>query len=335
MNRQPIQDRFFNVVVASRVGDAMGTPTEGLTPQQIEADFGWITTFEGDGTDDSMMATILAETLSKSDCFATSDEWAAEISRHRPDILARQDKFFASVLHLVDKLHVGYRPADVALGNMPSTSSAMCIWPVGLVNVGQPEAAARQAYELARLIHVNDADHCTDAAAALAAAIASAFLPDASISSCAAQAVKVIRPTSGTVFRAALLDAMRLASASGSYQEFRAEYHARFCRPIACDSLETVPAAFALAGLADGDVRTAVEYGANFGRDTDTIASMAGALCGALTAEAPQTWIASLGQRAVDSITQIAGKLFDAATTRARRERERLDTVAALLRAAP
>ena len=328
---KPIRQRFFNVVVAARIGDAMGTPTEGLAPEQVESDFGWVSEFEGDGTDDSMMATILADTLTRAGSFATSDEWAEEIHRHRPDILAKQDKFFASILHLVEKLHSGYRPANVALGNMPSTSSAMCIWPVALVNAGQPEAAARQAYELARLIHVNDADHCTDAAAALAAAIASAFLPDASIRSCVAEAVKAIRPASGAVFRSALSDAVQLASASDSYQEFRAQYQARFSRPIFCDSLETVPAAFALATLADGNVRTAVEYAANFGRDSDTIASMAGALCGALTAEIPQTWIASLGPEAVDSAARLAGKLLDTAVDRTRRERERLDVAVALL----
>jgi ADP-ribosylglycohydrolase len=331
MNRQRLYQRFFNVVAASRVGDAMGTPTEGLSPEQIDATFGWVTEFEGDGTDDSMMATILADTLTSTDSFATADEWAADIHRHRADILAKQDKFFASVLHLVEKLEFGYRPADVALGNMPSSSSAMCIWPVALVNVGQPDAAARQAYELGRLIHVNDADHCTDAAAALAAAIAAAFLPDASISSCTTEAVKAIRPTSGRSFRDALLDAIQLASDSKSYQDFRTSYQARFARPTVCDSLETVPAAFALATLADGDVRAAVEYSANFGRDTDTIASMAGALCGALSADIPQSWLDALGPEAVDSATELAGRLLNAATERARREQDRIGVALDLL----
>jgi hypothetical protein len=52
---------------------------------------------------------------------------------------------------------------------------------------------------------------------------------------------------------------------------------------VMCDSRETVPAAIALALLASGDPVTAVTYGANFGRDADTIACMAGYICGAFT----------------------------------------------------
>jgi len=331
VTRKGIQQRFFNIVVASRVGDAMGTPTEGLSPEQVESEFGWLADFAGDGTDDSLMARILAETLSNTTSFVTADEWAAAIHQHRPEILAMQDKFFASVLHLVEKLEAGFRPSEVALGNMPSSSSAMCIWPVALVNIGQPEAAAHQAYELARLIHVNDADHCTDAAAALAAAISAAFLPQATISSCTTTALSALRPTSGNRFRAALLEATQLAAGSDSYRDFRDSYQARFSRPIFCDALETVPAAFGLAILADGEVRTAVEYGANFGRDSDTIASMAGALCGALT-EIPQAWIDSLGQEAVVSAMRLAGVLLGSAAQRARREHERLDVATAILK---
>jgi ADP-ribosylglycohydrolase len=330
----PLHKRFLNVVVASRVGDAMGTPTEGLTSEQVDSHLGWVREFRGDGTDDSLMATILADTLTRTDDIATSDDWAADIHRHRLDILAKQDKFFASMLHLVAKLDSGCRPADVAVGNMPSTTSAMCIWPVSLVNAGRPGAAARQAYELARLIHANEADHCTDAAAALAAAIAAAFLPGASVELCAAEAARVIRPTSGTIFRDALAESLRLASTADSYQDFRSQYQARFSRPIFCDSLETVPAAFALALLADGDVRTAVEYAANFGRDTDTIASMAGALCGALAVEVPEAWTASLGPEAIDSASRLADKLLDAAVDRTRREREQLEVAAALFKVA-
>jgi ADP-ribosylglycohydrolase len=331
VTRDPISQRFFNVVAASRVGDAMGTPTEGLSPQQISTQFGWVTGFEGDGTDDSLMATILAEALQETGGFATADDWALKIHHHRLEILEKQDKFFVSILQLVEKLEVGYRPADVAVGNMPSTSSAMCIWPVALVNAGRPAAAAAQAYELADLIHVNEADHCTDAAAALAAAIASALLPGASIGSAIEEAIRVIRPTSGTLFRDTLLETAQLASAVDSYAEFRTQYQERFERPIFCDSLETVPAAFGLAVLAKGDVRAAVEYGANFGRDADTIASMAGALCGALSDDIPTTWTETLGADAVLSAEQVADALLATARVRLATETERARVAAGIL----
>ena len=36
------------------IGDAMGAPTELLEPEEIERRFGWVESFEGDGTDDTV-----------------------------------------------------------------------------------------------------------------------------------------------------------------------------------------------------------------------------------------------------------------------------------------
>ena len=87
--------------------------------------------------------------------------------------------------------------------------------------------------------------------------------------------------------------ALALAREGGEYTSFRAAYHARFRRRIACDSRETVPATLALCWLAGGDPARAITYGANFGRDADTIATMAGAICGALAGPdgLPPAWI--------------------------------------------
>ena len=57
--------RFLPVVVGARVGDAMGAPAEGLSSEDISARFGWIDSFTGDGTDDSLMATLLADALGR------------------------------------------------------------------------------------------------------------------------------------------------------------------------------------------------------------------------------------------------------------------------------
>ena len=76
--------------------------------------------------------------------------------------------------------------------------------------------------------------------------------------------------------------ALQLAGETGDYKLFRERYHDKFRQRIACDSRETIPAALAIVGLANGDPRLAAVFGANFGRDTDTIACMAAGICGAL-----------------------------------------------------
>ena len=154
----------------------MGTPSEGLEPDEIERRFGWIDRFAGDGTDDSIMKYLLADALIATDGHANADDWAAEWLR-RPESIGggKLDRFFASVLHSAAKLRYGLVPRRVALGNMPSSSSAMSIAPVGIVNAGHPRAAAAQTQEIASLVHIDEAGFCQDGAVAVVACIAVAM----------------------------------------------------------------------------------------------------------------------------------------------------------------
>jgi ADP-ribosylglycohydrolase len=325
MSTDELADRFLPVVVGARVGDAMGAPVEGMDAEDIQARFGWIGEFTGDGTDDSLMATLLAEALLASGGHAGADEWADQWVRQRDLIDARKERFFPSVLHTVEKLAYGFPPRRVAAGNMPSSSSAMSIWPVGLVNAGDPRAAAAQAYAIAALIHVGEADFCQDAAAAIAAGVAAGLRPDAAVAETCAEALAALQPSSGSLMRELISEAVTQAGDAPGYEEFRERYIARFRRPIACDSRETVPAAFALATCAGGDLKRGVEFAANFGRDTDTIASMTGALCGAIGGPGgiPEVWIAALGPAAITDAEDLASRLAGLARAKAA-ERERL-----------
>jgi ADP-ribosylglycohydrolase len=303
--------RFLPVVIGARVGDAMGAPTEGMSHENISRRFGWVDDFAGDGTDDSLMATLLAEALLDSGGHAGADEWAAQWVSHHRRILEIRERFFPSVLHTVEKLLQGFSPRRVASGNMPSSSSAMCIWPVGLVNAGNPLAAAAQAYSVAALIHVGEADFCQDAAAAVAAAVAAGLRPGTSASDACSDALSAINPVSGAQMRDLIGKAVSLACDASSYDEFRKRYQERFHQSISCDSRETVPAAFALAVLSNGRLPEAVELAANFGRDTDTIASMTGALCGAVAGPdtMPPKWAATLSPAALSSAQILAARL--------------------------
>jgi ADP-ribosylglycohydrolase len=303
----------------------MGAPSEGMSAGDIAARFGWIDTFAGDGTDDSLMATLLADALLASGGHAGADGWAEQWVNQRDRMQAIRDRFFPSVLHTADKLAWGFPPRRVAVGNMPSSSSAMCIWPVGLVNAGDPRAAADQAYALAGLIHVGEVDFCQDAAAAMAAAVAVGLRPGTSVADVCDEALSVLHPTSGAPMRELIRDAVAEAEGASDYANFRERYLQRFRRPIACDSRETVPAAFALMTLAGGDLLRGVEFAANFGRDTDTIATMTGALCGAI-GEAdtiPQAWLAALGPRAIRDAEVLAERLAQLARAKVA-DRERL-----------
>jgi len=89
---------------------------------------------------------------------------------------------------------------------------------------------------------------------------------------------------------------------SGNYRDFRARFYGERLREIIADSRETVPCALSLLFLADGDPGTVIRYGANFGRDSDTIASMAGAIAGALKGASafPTAWVTKVEREIPD-----------------------------------
>ncbi len=285
-----LEQHAFACLAFGVIGDAMGSPTELLEPEEIERRFGWVETFEGDGTDDVIMRDFLAAALIATQGHANADDWAAQWRDHRQTIFGeKSNRFFPSILHAVEKLARNYAPRSLAEGTMPTSTSGMAISPVGIVNAGHPRAAAAQAVEIGSLIHVTQNGFCQDGAAAIASATAAALSPGATLDNILDAAVMAIRPWSGQEMRELVVEALKLADTAADFKDFRKAYHARFRRAVICDSRETIPAALALARLAKGDPWKAVVLSANFGRDTDTIGCIAGGLCGALSGLTPES----------------------------------------------
>ena len=232
------------------------------------------------------MKNLLARALIKTDGHAGSDEWAMEWLDDWGAIFGQKiNKFFISVIHTANKLRSDYVPRMAGLGNMPSSSSAMAISPVGIVNACRPRQAAAQAYEVASLIHIHDVGFCQDGAAAIAAAVAEAFNSEATADSIINAATAYLHPVSGKEMKDRIDQAVALARQAEDFESFcEATYEQSdyYFKRIFCDSRETVPLTLALLALAKGDFEKSVTYGANFGRDADTIACMIGGIAGAL-----------------------------------------------------
>ena len=283
ISQSRLHDHALACLIAGLIGDAMGTPTENMDYRAIIDTFGWVDSFEGDGTDDTIMKHLLAQSLIKTRGQATLDDWAQVWLEGWQDIFgSKVNKFFVSVLHTAQKLRSHSVPRMAALGNMPSSSSAMCIAPVGIVNACDPAGAARQAYNLAGLIHIHDVGFCQDAAAAL-------------------------------------------AHEADGYEAFREQLYAQadthFCR-ITCDSRETLPLTLALFYIAQGQVREAITCAANLGRDADTIATMVGALAGAMQGMQglPPNWTAKLADKTIAQQSRLASELVDTARLKQQRQ---------------
>ena len=307
----PLYDQVLGCLLGGLCGDTIGRPAENLDYQTIAARFGRITgplaepgKAAGVGTDDSALKHMLCAAILAAPGEVTPADWAA-VWRARME----PSRFWIPVQNAFYRLMVqNIPPEEIGVGNMVSNSSAMCISPIGIVNAGNPAAACREALSAARIIHRG---FPLEGAAAMAAATAAAFSPDATPVRIVEAAYAHLPAESEMI--AAIRAAFDLAVASGSYAEFRAAYYADRLRPwphrregtsIAVDPRESVAVSLAILYLADGDPVAPILDCANFGRDADTIATMAGAVAGALAGAAalPAEWVAAV--RAANPVDQ-------------------------------
>ena len=143
--------------------------------------------------------------------------------------------------------------------------------------------------------------------------------------------------TSQLEFSEFILVNTTVAREAGEYKAFRAAVYDRkehFFKPITCDSRETIPITVALFWLAEGDVERSVAYGANFGRDADTIASMAGAIAGAFSGVEGLRgdWMEKVFRVSARDQEKLAADLAATALAKMAREREAQEVLGSLAR---
>lgn len=287
-------DKVYGCLCGGLIGDAMGAPAEGLHYREVEEQFGWINAFQGAGTDDSAIKQILCQAILENDGYVTADEWAEAFLKNKKRYYPL---FFIPVKNMFHKLESGLvLPVYAGMGNMHSSSSAMSIAPIGLINACDPRQAALETYDVAGLLHGEEATFCRDGASAMAAAIAEAMRPAATVEGVLEAALKYLHPISSADFLAAAGKSLELSKAVWEYEAFREIFYEECLGDIVSDSRETVPCVLSLFHIARGDAEKAITYAANFGRDADTIGTMVGALCGAFggVAAFPSEWIARL-----------------------------------------
>lgn len=324
-----LRDKIRGTLLGGLCGDEIGRPAECLDYQTIEERFGRITgpierPGRVAGTDDSALKHLLCEAIVRAPGEVTPDDWAS-VWRERME----PDTFWIPVQNAYFRLMVqDIPPEECGVGNMVSNSSAMCIAPLGIVNAGNPAAACREALSAARLIHRGFPLH---AAGSVAAAVAAAFIPGASPDSIVEAAVAYL--PAGSPMIAAIEAGIALARDCEDYEHYRERFYERLLYPwphrhanwsIAVDPRESVAAALGILYLADGDPATTILNSANFGRDADTIATIGGAIAGALCGAAtlPADWVSSVTTACpVDQEALVIG-LLDVLLRRARHARD-------------
>lgn len=322
MEDQLTQSILYNKVLGclagGAIGDAMGAPPEGRDPEEIRERYGWITDLvepwdgpsdigKGDGryTDDTHMIQILSQIYIDVGDHLDVYRFAQEIV---PPI-ADQDRYVSErgmEMKLLDRLFypekwlfLRLRLANVdprvgGLGNMVNCGAAMYAAPVGIVNACDPLAAYREAIEI---FSAHQQSYGLEAAGVMAACVAEAFRPDASVDSIVDTALALAKEGTRTAIESVVDCARRqrdwrsaigpLRDAMRPHDGAADDFHNRGngsndWNPSRTHSIEEVPLALGFLVVCDGDYEESILGGANYGRDCDSIAGMAGSIAGAL-----------------------------------------------------
>ena len=271
--------------------------------------------YKGDGhiTDDSMMTESLVSVYEQVrdhlDAFTFAERIIPELitkTRYVPELQEETlliHRLFFAEKWLVQRLHLGHvDPREAGVGNIVNCGAAMYMAPVGIINAGDPASAYKEAIEIAG---AHQSSFGREAAGVFAACVAQAMTPGTSVDEISDVAIELANDGTKKAIIAMVEAAKELTSWRVGLRQLRDAFRpfdtmadnyvepgldAR--RPSRILAIEELPLAIAMVTVSKGDYRESVLGGVNYGRDSDSIATMAGAITGALHGASciPQDW---------------------------------------------
>lgn len=277
-----LQERAQGALIGLAVGDALGGPTEGKSPEEIVAKWGRVTEFLSDdqgGSDDTEYALFSARLMLEKRRPLTSMEIE---EAYRDQIINSSNTYkgagFSEIIAIHNLINGLHPPESGQHVHSWSDGLAMRVTPYGIVSVGNPTMAA----ELARADGVvANAGEGIYSGQAVAAAVSIA-MTGASLESIIQSALDVIPKDSWT--HSSITRGAKIGYECEDLWNAILPLH----KAIACSyyfwpdiAPEATGLAFGIVAAARGRFDNAVLGAVNLGRDTDTIAAIAGAICGA------------------------------------------------------
>jgi len=331
-----LRGRVRALLYGVALGDALGAPVEKLSAGEIRARYGRVTSLNtkwhkldlpesarngrvrGNGivTDDTLMTLALmniydterrhldAWDMAKGMVreIAWTPRWIPELQREAMLV----ERLFYPEKWIYQRLQLsGVDPRQGGVGNMVNCGAAMYIAPIGAANACDPRAAYDEAIAFAS---GHQQSFGLEAAGVMAAAVAAAFVPEASIDDVVDATLRVAKDGTRDAIAAIATAARQLKLAGAAHAEITDKFHriiADFSpmgddvnhsahkagrphdayQPSRLQSIEELPLALGFAIVNGAEFRRTIEDGINSGRDTDSIGVMAGAILGALHGE--------------------------------------------------
>ncbi|MEV4945859.1 ADP-ribosylglycohydrolase family protein [Streptomyces sp. NPDC053755] len=305
---------------------------------------------KGDGhvTDDTLMTHALvrvyATVRDHLDAFAVADHLVPELIANPvwiPELEAEAlplQRIFLAEKWIVTRLHYGHvDPREAGNGNVVNCGAAMYMAPVGLVNAADPRAAYAEALDVAG---AHQSSYGREAAGVFAAAVAAACDPSATPASVVDTALSLAKDGTRAAIEAVAEVAVRytdfesalvpLRAAVAPFDSVGPDYRAPSLgarRPSRLHAIEELPVALGMLLVGEGDYRRTVLGAVNYGRDCDSIATMAGAVVGALHGESavPADWAKRVAEASrldlhapAAALSAVAREVFERDTARRR-----------------
>jgi len=293
-------DRALGAFYGLAMGDALGMPTQVMSRREVVRVYGTLTGFApagpdnpvsagmpaGSVTDDTEQAVIVGRLIAEGGGHIDPLRFAHELLDWEREMKAKGsfDLLGPSTKAALDAVSRGVPPEEA--GKYGTTNgAAMRVTPVGIAFRAEPADAF-----LDRVVESCQVTHDTTVGIAGAAAVAAAVstgVGGGTLEDAVAAAIEAARAGAERGHWIAGADiASRIAWASELVKGVpEAEALDLVCSLVGTSvaSQESVPAAFAVLALADGDPWRSCLLAANLGGDSDTIAAIAGAVAGSVT----------------------------------------------------
>ena len=310
-------DKVYGCILAGAIGNAMGSVVEGKHWDEIDREHpnGILTVLDPsrlEGEDDNQMAMLLTETYIERDGNAATardfgETWKRKLNR---------DHFFYCMKNGYDLILGGADARVVGHWNIVTGSTVMCMEPVGTFHLCDPVNAAIDGTSISYM-YQRGLD--VVAASILAASVAEAFRPNATVDSVLRAALDAAPRTRMMTFDTRTVNTpyqyislcLEVADKYTDVLAARKELYERCLYYHMIDPLELLGLSYAMFKIANGDMRLCAIGGTNIGRDSDTISGRGAMLAGTLRGSAgiPKEWIAMFRPESLERIRTNAGRI--------------------------
>ena len=307
---------------------------------------------KGDGhiTDDSLMTESLVSVYENVcdhlDAFSFAryiipeliekKRWIPEL--HQETLLIH--RVFHAERWLVLKLHhANADPREAGVGNIVNCGATMYMAPVGIVNAGDPEGAYKEAIEIAG---AHQSSFGREAAGVFAATVALAMKPGVKVEEIIEAAIDLAHDGTKSAIievtqtaknlhdwrsscRALRKSIAQFDSMSDAYRE--PDLDAR--KPSRLNTIEELPIALAYLQITKGDYREGVLGAVNYGRDSDSIATMLGSISGAINGRdgIPTEWVTTVERESKRDFIDLGNRMARVARVISEKDYERASHV--------